>query len=215
MRHGSLFSGIGGFDLAAQWMGWENVFQVEIDKFCTKVLEKNFPNVKRYGDIKEFDGTQYRGTVDILSAGTPCQPASIAGKRKGEKDNRWLWNETLRVFGEIKPSNGLFENPPGLLTLDNGKPFERICCEMENKGYHIQTVIIPACCVGAWHRRERIWIYAHSINDLDRAKRKQTGKLHEIQEINRSEIFTRKFNGTNNVICRHQQQIQRRTIQKG
>lgn len=82
MRHASLFSGIGGFDLAAQWMGWENVFQVEKDEFCQKVLEKNFQHTKRYGDIKEFDGTKYRGAIDVLTGGFPCQPYSIAGKRK-------------------------------------------------------------------------------------------------------------------------------------
>src|ERR1051326_4992769 len=111
MRHGSLFSGIGGFDLAAEWMGWENVFQVEIDGFCSKVLKKNFPNVTRYSNIDEFDGKKYYGAIDILSGGPPCQPSSQAGKRKGEKDDRWKWPQTLRVLGEIRPRFALFENP--------------------------------------------------------------------------------------------------------
>src|SRR5690349_5351598 len=101
MRHASLFSGIGGFDLAAQWMGWENVFQVEIDEFCKKVLAKNFPNAKRYGDIKQFDGTEWAGKIDILSGGFPCQPYSAAGKRLGKEDARHLWPEMLRVVGEV------------------------------------------------------------------------------------------------------------------
>src|SRR5688572_707622 len=105
MRHASLFSGIGGFDLAAQWMGWENVFQVEIDKFCQKVLEKNFPNVKRYGDIKEFKGGDYRGTIDVLSGGFPCQPFSSAGERLGTEDHRHLWPENFRIVREVQPPN--------------------------------------------------------------------------------------------------------------
>jgi len=94
----------GGFDLAAQWMGWKNIFQVEKDEFCNKVLEKNFPHVTRYGDIKEFDGTKYRGAIDILTGGFPCQPYSTAGKRKGKEDERHLWPEMLRVIREVQPA---------------------------------------------------------------------------------------------------------------
>src|SRR5574343_371934 len=100
MKHGSLFSGIGGFDLAAEWVGWTNIFQVENDKFCNKILEKNFPNVKRYGDIKEFNAAEYRGAVDIISGGFPCQGFSVAGKQRGAADHRFLWPEMLRVIQE-------------------------------------------------------------------------------------------------------------------
>jgi len=158
VKHGSLFSGIGGFDLAAQWVGWENVFQVEIDKFCTKVLEKNFPNVKRYGDIKEFDGTQYKGTVDILSGGFPCQPFSVAGKRKGKNDDRYLWPEYLRIIREIKPSYIVGENVPGIIDLE----LDNIITDLESEGYTTEQFIIPACSVGAWHRRDRIWVIAYT-----------------------------------------------------
>jgi DNA (cytosine-5)-methyltransferase 1 len=102
-RHGSLFSGIGGFDLAAEWAGFENIFQVEIDPFCQKVLQKNFPKTQKYGDIKKFDGTKFRGKIDIISGGFPCQPFSCAGKRKGTEDDRHLWPEMLRIIDEIKP----------------------------------------------------------------------------------------------------------------
>ena len=162
MRHGSLFSGIGGFDLAAQWMGWENVFQVENDKFCTKILEKNFPNVKRYGDIREFDGTQYRGLINIISGGFPCQPFSHAGKRKGKEDDRYLWPEMLRVIREIKPAFILGENVGGLISMENGKTLDRILFDLGNEGYTTEQFIIPACATGAWHRRDRIWIVANS-----------------------------------------------------
>lgn len=171
MKHASLFSGIGGFDLAAQWMGWENVFQVEIDKFCQKVLEKNFPNVKRYGDIKEFDGTKYRGTVDILTGGFPCQPFSDAGKRKGTEDERHLWPEMLRVIGEIQPSYIVGENVPGLVSWSRGLVFEQVQAELENKGYEVQSVILPACAVKAAHRRDRVWIVAyHTRNAVEESK---------------------------------------------
>jgi DNA (cytosine-5)-methyltransferase 1 len=160
MRHGSLFSGIGGFDLAAQWMGWENVFQVEIDPFCQKVLAKNFPNVKRYGDIKEFKGQA--GSVDILSGGFPCQPFSTAGKRKGESDDRYLWPEYLRIIREIKPAYVVGENVAGLVSMEDGKTLEGIFTDLEGEGYQVESFIIPACGVGAWHRRDRIWIVANS-----------------------------------------------------
>jgi len=135
-------------------MGWKNVFQVEIDKFCTKVLEKNFPNVKRYGDIKEFDGTKYRGAVDILSGGFPCQPFSVAGKRKGKDDDRYLWPEYLRVIHEIKPSYVIGENVPGIIDME----LDNIIADLESEGYQTEQFIIPACGVGARHRRARLWV---------------------------------------------------------
>ena len=162
MRHGSLFSGIGGFDLAAQWMGWENVFQVEWDGYCQKVLAKNFPNVKRYGDIKEFDGTKYRGLIDIITGGFPCQPYSMAGKRKGKEDERHLWPEMLRVIGEIQPGWVLGENVPGIINWSRGMVFHEVQTDMEAKGYEIFPVILPAISVNAPHKRERIWFIAYS-----------------------------------------------------
>ncbi len=162
MRHASLFSGIGGFDLAAEWMGWENVFQLEIDPFCTKVLEKNFPNTKRYGDIKKFDPSNYIGRIDILTGGFPCQPFSQAGTRLGTEDNRHLWPEMLRVIRIIKPQWVVAENVPGLLNIDDGMVFEQICVDLENEGYEVQTIIIPACAINAPHRRDRVWVIANS-----------------------------------------------------
>ena len=153
MRHGSLFSGIGGFDLAALWMGWRNVFQVEIDRYCTGVLAKNFPDVARYGDVRGFDGRGYRGEVDVLTAGFPCQPFSLAGKRKGAEDDRYLWNETFRVVREVAPGYFVGENVPGII----GLAFDKVCADLEGAGYEVQTFIIPACAVGAWHRRDRVW----------------------------------------------------------
>jgi DNA-cytosine methyltransferase len=182
MRHASLFSGIGGFDLAAQWMGWENVFQVEIDPFCQKVLAKNFPQVKRYGDIDEFNGEVYNGTIDVLSGGPPCQPASYAGKRKGSEDDRWKWPAAIRVCREIRPSLAVFENPDDLLTLDNGRSFEGICVSLEDIGYKIETYGIPAACVGAPHERDRIWIIADSNSFGLQEPSKQHTEINRIHQ---------------------------------
>lgn len=161
MNHGSLFSGIGGFDLAAQWMGWKNVFQVEIDSYCQRVLQKNFPNVARYGDIKEFDGTKYRGAIDVISGGFPCQPFSRAGRQQGEEDNRYLWPEMLRVINEVKPKFVVGENVAGIVNL----ALDEVCSSLEDSGYKIEIFNIPACAVGADHIRERIWILAYSGSD--------------------------------------------------
>ena len=158
MKHLDLFSGIGGFALAARWMGWQTVQFVEIDSFCQKVLNKNFPNVPIHGDIKTFNGEQYRGTIDILTGGFPCQPFSKAGKREGSKDSRFLWPEMRRVIQEIEPSVVIAENVPGILRREDGLAFEQICVEMEDLNYQVWPTIIPASGVGSWHRRDRVWI---------------------------------------------------------
>jgi DNA (cytosine-5)-methyltransferase 1 len=207
MRHGSLFSGIGGFDLAAQWMGWENVFQVEWDKWCQKVLAKNFPDTLRFGDIVEFnkmlqngeiitdtdcdrrangeignsktegkgwekqsyinEGSRMGygiGRIDLITGGFPCQPFSHAGKRKGTDDSRYLWPEMLTTIRILKPSFVIGENVAGLVSMENGKTLERILSDLENEGYQTESFIIPACAVGAWHRRDRIWIIGINTN---------------------------------------------------
>ncbi len=162
MRHISLFSGIGGFDLAAEWVGWENVAQVEIDPFCLKVLEKNFPNTKRYHDIKDFKTAEYSGTIDVISGGFPCQPFSLAGKRAGKKDDRHLWPEMFRVISEIRPQWVVAENVPGILSIEYGLVFEQVCIDLESIGYEIQSVIIPAAARNAPHQRKRLWFIANA-----------------------------------------------------
>lgn len=115
MTHASLFTGIGGFDLAAEWCGWENVFQVENDPYCKELLKQNFPKTKKYGDIKKFKGKEYRRTIDVLSGGWPCQPFSVAGKRKGKEDDRYLWPEMLRVIQNVQPRWVVGENVSGII----------------------------------------------------------------------------------------------------
>ena len=165
MTHGSLFSGIGGFDLAAEWSGWENLFNCEWEEFPRKVLKYHFPNAKQYGDIKEFDATDYHGRIDILSGGFPCQPFSVAGKQKGTEDERHLWPEMLRIIGECQPRWVVGENVRGLVSWSDGLVFETCCTDLEALGYSVQSFIIPACAAGnAPHRRDRVWIVAHSDN---------------------------------------------------
>lgn len=181
MRHGSLFSGIGGFDLAAQWMGWQNIFQVEKDPFCRAVLTKNFPNSNRYDDIKTFDGTKYRGTVDIVTGGFPCQPFSTAGKRKGTDDDRYLWPEMLRVIREIQPSYVVGENVRGITNWDEGVVFDSVQSDLEAEGYEVLPFLLPACALNAPHRRDRVWFIAYS-NAQQHTHREYTTNRRETSE---------------------------------
>ena len=164
MNHGSLFSGIGGFDLAAEWAGFTNLFNCEWEEFPRKVLKHHFPNAEQFGDIKEFNATAYSGRLDILSGGFPCQPFSVAGKRKGSEDERHLWPEMLRVIRECQPRWVVGENVRGLVNWSDGLVFEEVCSDLEALGYSVQSFIIPACATGAPHRRDRVWIVAHSDN---------------------------------------------------
>jgi DNA (cytosine-5)-methyltransferase 1 len=161
MRFLSLFSGIGGADYGLEMAGLKCGGQVEIDKFCQKVLEKHWPKVKRMGDIYGVKGDEF-GRIDVIWASPPCQPASQAGKRKGTGDDRWLWGETFRIVRNVKPTWCLFENVRGLLTLEHGLVFDKLLSELEEIGYELQPFIIPACGLNAPHRRDRIWIIAHS-----------------------------------------------------
>lgn len=167
MRHGSLFSGIGGFDLAAEWMGWENIFHCEWNPFGQKVLKHHFPNSISYEDITKTDFTIHRGSIDILSGGFPCQPYSTAGKRLGKADERHLFPEMLRAIKEIKPRWVVGENVRGLVSWNGGLVFNEVYDDLEREGYEVQSFLIPAASVGAPHLRQRIWFVAHS-NDKRR-----------------------------------------------
>jgi len=164
MNHASLFSGIGGFDLAAEWTGWNNVFNCEWEEFPRKVLKHHFPNAKQHEDIKDFNANEYRGRIDVLSGGFPCQPFSTAGLRKGSEDERHLWPEMLRVIGECQPRWVVGENVRGLVSWSNGLVLETCYSDLENLGYSVQSFIIPACATNAPHRRDRVWIVAYSNN---------------------------------------------------
>jgi DNA (cytosine-5)-methyltransferase 1 len=164
MRHGSLFSGIGGFDLAAEWMGWENVFHCEWMEFPRKVLEYYWPEADSHIDICKTDFKKYANRIDILTGGFPCQPFSLAGKRKGKDDERYLWGEMLRAIQEIKPTWVIAENVFGITNIDGGLVFEQVCIDLENEGYEVQPFIIPAAAKNAPHRRDRCWFVAYRDN---------------------------------------------------
>ena len=169
MRHGSLFSGIGGFDLAAEIMGWENVFHCEWEEFPKKILKYYWPNAISYENICTTDFTVHRGSIDIISGGFPCQPFSQAGNRKGTNDSRYLWPEMLRVIREIRPKWVVGENVYGLVNWDGGLVFDTIVNDLENEGYKVIPIVLPAASVGAPHQRQRIFFIAHStIEGLER-----------------------------------------------
>ena len=174
MTHGSLFSGIGGFDLAARWAGWDNLFNCEIDLFCRTVLKYHFPDAEQYGDIKTTDFTVWRDRIDVLSGGFPCQPFSQAGKRKGTEDDRYLWPEMLGVIRSVRPRWVVGENVLGIVNWSKGLVFEQVCSDLEAEGYEVQPFVIPACGVNAPHRRYRTWFVAHrSDARLEDVRRKR------------------------------------------
>ncbi len=157
MTLGSVFSGIGGFDLAAERAGMEIKWQIENDPFCIKVLHKHWPNVKRFKDVKEQRFLKIP-EVDVVCGGPPCQPFSVAGKQGGWEDPRNLWNQFLSIVERTKPTWVVAENSIRLIDLG----YDKIAAKMESMEYSIGAICIPACAVGANHIRERIWIVAHS-----------------------------------------------------
>ena len=201
--HGSLFSGFDAPSVAASWMGWKNAFHCEINPFCNDILKYWFPNSEHYEDITKTDFSQWRGRIDILTGGFPCQPFSLAGQRKGADDNRYLWPHMLRAIREIRPAWVIGENVAGILTMvqpgketevgsqtslfgeDNRKRIllrqeyvvETICKDLERERYSVQPLLIPACAVGAPHRRDRVWFVARLITDT--ACRGSGGTPHE------------------------------------
>lgn len=180
MKHGSLFSGIGGFDLAAEWMGWKNVFHCENNDFGQKVLKYYWPEAKSYGDITKTDFTIQRGKIDILTGGFPCQPYSFAGGRKGTEDKRHLWPEMFRAIREINPKYVVGENVSGIISWNKGLVFEEIQNNLEAEGYKVQPILLPAVSVGADHIRERVWFVAYSsclgCQDVQGNNRSSSGK---------------------------------------
>jgi len=162
MKHISLFSGIGGFDLAAQWMGWENVAHCEWNPFGQRVLKYYWPNSISYHDITKTDFTIHRGAIDIVTGGFPCQPYSVAGKRKGKEDERHLWPEMLRAIREIQPRWVVGENVRGIINWDGGLVFNEVQADLEAEGYKILPFLLPAASVNAPHERYRTWFVAYS-----------------------------------------------------
>jgi DNA (cytosine-5)-methyltransferase 1 len=196
MNHGSLFSGIGGFDLAAEWMGWNNTFHCEWMPFPRKVLNHYWPNSISYEDITKTDFSIHRGSIDILTGGFPCQPYSSAGKRLGKEDERHLWPHMLRVISEVKPAYVVGENVRGLTNWNGGVVFEEVCLDLENQGYEVQPILLPACAVGAPHRRDRVWFIATNSNGEGRRELRYKIEENGTQYCN--ELSTSKYSISNN-----------------
>jgi DNA (cytosine-5)-methyltransferase 1 len=218
--HGSLFSGIGGFDLAASWMGWKNIFHCELNNFCRQILKFYWSDAESYKDIRTMQAAKFRRLVDIVTGGFPCQPFSVAGRRRGQADDRYLWPEAMRVIKDIQPRWVVLENVTGIFSILQQeslseveiKSVELFCTdpampanstivsiqrriigtiidELGAAGYHLPQLTdgtaiipcIPACAVGAPHRRDRIWLIAHATGNYHRGN---TGTVEGPQNEN-------------------------------
>ena len=186
-----LFSGLGGFSLGLESTGFfETIAFVEKDEFCQKVLKKNFKNIPIEGDIRNVKGDRYK--ADVITGGFPCQPFSIAGKRKGTDDDRYLWDETIRVVRECKPKWFIGENVEGLVNIQEGMVLRQVQTDLEKEGFEVQCLIIPASGIGAWHQRKRVWIIGCNVSNSN-----TRFGIRENQEIQtRGNTFT---NGSKNV----------------
>lgn len=205
--HASLFSGFGAADLAATWMEWNNAFWCEIDAFPRTVLSYWFPKATGYEDIRKTDFTEWRGKIDVLTGGFPCQPFSVAGQRKGADDDRYLWPEMLRAIREINPTWVVGENVGGIVSMvqpgcevkmesqtslfetnyteevdEQEYVIETVCNSLEQEGYSVQPIIVPACAVEAPHKRDRIFFIAYRADSGTKGlQRERENRVSESQ----------------------------------
>jgi DNA (cytosine-5)-methyltransferase 1 len=197
-----LFSGIGGFSLGMEATNRiKTIAFVEKDKFCQKVLNKNFKNIPIEEDIRNVKGSNY--TADIVSGGFPCQPFSVAGKRRGKDDDRYLWDETIRVVAETKPKWFVGENVEGIINISNGTVLQQIQQDLEKEGFQVQCLVIPASGVGAWHQRKRVWIIGCNVSNSNSNRNtneieRSNGEKEKVQREHRQkDSSTWKFIRTN------------------
>lgn len=216
LTHFSLFTGIGGIDLAAEWAGFKTVGQVEFADYPTQILEKNFPGVEKWRDVRDvtIKSIRERGikNITLLSGGFPCQPHSLAGKRRASDDERDLWGEFARLIGEIRPRWVLGENVPGLLTSEDGWFFGRVLNDLAQVGYNVGWCSFPASSVGAIHQRERVFIIAYSgrFRCMDKQIKKHSVERRE-QAFSK---FTTSFNDVAYPYIEHVEGGSKNTLQR-
>jgi DNA (cytosine-5)-methyltransferase 1 len=196
MKCGHLFNGIGGFALAAHWMGWENIMHCEIDPFCNRVMNHHFPKSYQHEDIRTTDFTIWRGKLDLITGGFPCQPYSTAGKRKGKDDDRHLWPQMLRAIREIQPQWIVGENVRGLTNWNGGLVFDEVQADLEAESYEVLPFLFPAAGVNAPHRRDRIWFIAHA-NCYGHERKNGFGKDRCPEETTEGEEQRKEWNEEN------------------
>lgn len=165
LTHIDLFSGIGGFALAARWTGFRTVAFCECEAYAQRVLRKHWPDVPIHEDVRTFPGANYAGAT-LLTGGFPCQPFSLAGKRGGASDDRFLWPAMVAVIEAARPAWVIGENVHGIVSME----LDRCISDMERIGYACWPVVVPACAVGAFHRRDRVWIVAHATVGQDNGR---------------------------------------------
>ena len=192
LRYGSLFSGIGGIDLGMDMAGFECAWQVEIDDYCRQILDKHWPGVPKYKDIYEVKGEEIE-PVDILCGGFPCQPVSVAGKRGGVDDERWLWDEFYRLICELRPRWVVAENVTGLFSANSGRAFAGVLRDLAEGGYDAVWDVYPAGGpggVGAPHRRERVFLVAHTDSPQSVKDARDVREEFKVSKVNRQDIST-------------------------
>lgn len=158
------FAGIGGFSIAFESVGFKTIGFVEWNDTKRIIIKYHWPDVPIFGDIREFRGT--RGMADVITGGVPCQPASALGQQRGTSDERWLWPEAIRLVSEIRPTYFVFENPPALLTLENGQAWNGIVSGLAALGYDLLWDVIPAAAFGAGHLRERVILVGSNAESI-------------------------------------------------
>jgi DNA (cytosine-5)-methyltransferase 1 len=211
-----LFSGIGGFSLGLESTGgFETIAFVEKDKFCQKVLKKHWSNINIEEDIRNVKGERY--AADVITGGFPCQPFSVAGKRKGKDDDRYLWDETIRVIRECKPKWFVGENVEGIVNIANGTVLQQIQQDLEKEGFEVQCGIIPASGIGAWHQRKRVWIIGCNVSNSNYSGCKDRTKQHrweQTQNEKRFDSFSRSNIISNSNSNRNTNEIERSNGEK-
>ena len=215
MNHLDLFSGIGGFALALEKVGFKTVGFCEVDPYCRLLLQKHWKGVTIHNDIKKLEAKDIKEPIDILTGGFPCQPYSVAGKQKGTDDNRYLWPDMFRVIKEIKPTFIIAENVRGIVNIQDGMVFETVCSDLESEGFEIQPFIIPAAGVGAPHKRERVWIVGYSKHNGSLTSKIRRGYKEADAGTQKRQNQTIESEGTSRSSNNEIMENSRRTLRQG